>query len=757
MTRFYRIITLLFIFSFMLTCVALGGTLGEELHMAGTELADGTQLANGVHWSTAYSDMLAENFLEYTPSSQVIPMVVYGSKVQNYGNFATMANLMEKRGYHVIGGINGDFFDTGNYNPLGIVITEGILRSSDGGFCAVGFRADGTAFMGYPSLEMKAYIHDDVFPIATVNKPRLDGGYTLFTEDYSTATKNKKAGRDVILSVKNGDGLRVNASTTLVVEQIVASQGSLDLPAGKMVLSLSTLADAWRQSGIDSLAPGDEITVTITSPEPYWQDAQYAVGSFQKLVTNGNILPGLDATRHPRTAVGIKADGTVLLYTIDGRQPGVSIGASLKQVAERLIELGCVEATIMDGGGSTSLNALYIGDESLSQINNPSGGTQRSVTNYIMLASVTPSDGVANRLGVYPYDVMMLAGASQHFSVKAADRGGYPANMPASPVFTPQSQLGTVTEDGVFKAGTVAGKETLLVESGEASGFATITIVDNPDAITVYSYGPNPKPLTSLTISAGSHYTFSATASYHRLSLVSDHSCFSWSVEGNIGSIDANGYFTASNENATGAVFVSAGDKTVRIPVTVTWDSPFGDVKTSDWFYDAVKFTKLNGILSGVSEKSFAPYTNLSRGMFVTALGRMAKLDASSYQNKNAFSDVTADSYYAPYVAWAAEIGLVDGFEDSTFRPNQSITREQLCTMISRYCNYFGKSSAASVETHLFTDASHIASYAAEAVQFCKAAGIVNGYEDGSFAPRNTTIRGEAAAMLQRTFLYMEQ
>ena len=135
---------------------------------------------------------------------------------------------------------------------------------------------------------------------------------------------------------------------------------------------------------MSALEVGDTVTINISCADG-WEDVEYAIGSLYKLVTNGVVESGLDNSSAPRTAVGLTADGEMILYTIDGRQSGHSVGASMNQVASRLVELGCVEATLLDGGGSTTLNAVYGGEDVISQINKPSDGKQRSVTNYIKM------------------------------------------------------------------------------------------------------------------------------------------------------------------------------------------------------------------------------------------------------------------------------------------------------------------------------------------------------------------------------------
>lgn len=168
-----------------------------------------------------------------------------------------------------------------------------------------------------------------------------------------------------------------------------------------MVLSLAATAAANKIEAVKALKAGDAITLDISSADG-WQDVQFAVGSMYKLVTGGVVETGLNKDMEPRTAVGLKADGTLVLYTMDGRQSGYSVGATMEMVANRLIELGCVEATIMDGGGSTSMNAIYLGDESINQVNKSCVSPPRSVTDYIVLATKQAPTGSASQLALSP-------------------------------------------------------------------------------------------------------------------------------------------------------------------------------------------------------------------------------------------------------------------------------------------------------------------------------------------------------------------
>ncbi|MGI5936995.1 MAG: phosphodiester glycosidase family protein [Oscillospiraceae bacterium] len=746
--KFYRTTAFFLVLLLLLTGTALASVLGDNIDESGTNLGVGMKLARGVYWTG--SDYRRENYIEYTPNSTVFPVVTYGSKVLSYGSFSNMASQLEARGYHVIAGVNGDYFNTKDYQPLGIVITDGVLRSSDDGHWAVGFRADGTAVIGKPALKTTLVLCNQKYPVSTINKARTTYNYALYTPDYASTTRNTTPGHDIIVSVIEGGDLTVNCQLTLLVEEILDSDGPVNIPEGKMVISLADTADEWRQYGIENLQVGDTATLTV-SCDPAWNDVVWAVGSLYKLVTGGKAEAGLEAGATPRTAVGIKADGTLVLYTIDGRKSGHSVGATMTQVANRLIELGCVEAAIMDGGGSTSLNAMYIGDSSLSQINSPSEGYQRAVTNYIMLVTREKPTGVATQLAIYPYSVRMLSGAKASFTAKAADEFGFAVPLTREVSYSVTEGLGVIGPDGVLKAsGSGIGVVSVTAE-GLSGADAALTVVSTPDEIRIKNEATG-KTVTSLEIQVDQSVEFSAEALHNHLALISSDDCFSWSVSGDIGSISATGKFTATDRPASGSIKVSVGERTVTIPVKVVYPpGRFEDVPQNAWYFEAVSFVAKEGLFNGVSEIEFGPDEKMSRAMFATVLYRLAGSPKVSGQ-AGAFADVAPGKWYTDAVIWASQNGIVKGYEDGSLRPDDDVTREQMATIMYRYAAWAGYGTGAAADLP-FSDSGAISSYARTAVEWAVGAKLINGMERQGvlvFAPGESASRAQVAAILQR-------
>lgn len=193
------------------------------------------------------------------------------------------------------------------------------------------------------------------------------------------------------------------------------------------------------------------------------------------------------------------------------------------------------------------------------------------------------------------------------------------------------------------------------------------------------------------------------------------------------------------------AKFLLDRSATVRV---IDYARTFGDVDNSAWYSSAVDFVSGRELFSGIGRDAFAPDLALSRGMLAAVLYRLEEPDA---QNTEAlFSDVTGGSWYGQGVAWAAETGIVSGYGDGRFGPDDSITREQLAAMLFRYAQLLNMSTGGRDSLTGFSDASSVSPWAQDAVAWAVDSGIISGLPDGTLAPAGTATRAEAAAMLQR-------
>ena len=167
------------------------------------------------------------------------------------------------------------------------------------------------------------------------------------------------------------------------------------------------------------------------------------------------------------------------------------------------------------------------------------------------------------------------------------------------------------------------------------------------------------------------------------------------------------------------------------------------------WAKEHILFTVSRGLFSGTSETTFSPNTTLTRGMFVTALGRLAGINPADYQTRK-FTDVKADAYYAPYVNWAVSKGIVSGTTSTTFAPDSNITREQMAVIMKNYADKMGYSIPKTLEAVTFADNAQISSWAKDAVKAMQQAGVLSGKENNRFDPQGSATRAEAATVLHR-------
>lgn len=174
----------------------------------------------------------------------------------------------------------------------------------------------------------------------------------------------------------------------------------------------------------------------------------------------------------------------------------------------------------------------------------------------------------------------------------------------------------------------------------------------------------------------------------------------------------------------------------------------FGDVARSDYFFDAVEWAAEQGIMDGVGGGLFAPHSACTRAQLVTILYR---LEGSPAASANPFNDIARGSYYEKAVAWAAEHGIVTGYGDGLFGPNDRITREQLASILYRYAQYKKLDVSVGEDTNIlsYNDATSISDYAFPAMQWACGAGLLKG-ANGDLLPKNTATRAQMATILYR-------
>jgi len=171
----------------------------------------------------------------------------------------------------------------------------------------------------------------------------------------------------------------------------------------------------------------------------------------------------------------------------------------------------------------------------------------------------------------------------------------------------------------------------------------------------------------------------------------------------------------------------------------------FDDVRSDSWYYDAIKFTSAREIFKGVDDNSFNPEGSMTRAMFVTALARLDGEDLQEYSNTK-FTDVINNSWYEKSVAWAVEKGIVNGYSETQFGPDDEITREQMAVIFGRYLNYKGI-DIEKEQTAEFSDINQVSSWAKDSVKTIHEYGLIQGIGENKFDPQSTANRASVSTI----------
>lgn len=225
------------------------------------------------------------------------------------------------------------------------------------------------------------------------------------------------------------------------------------------------------------------------------------------------------------------------------------------------------------------------------------------------------------------------------------------------------------------------------------------------------------------------------------------------SSDTSVATVDSNGNVTAVAEGKATITARTSNGLTATCTVDV-YDSqgfPFRDVPKSKWFYNTVKEAYEAGLMSGTSATTFSPNDNMTRGMIVTVMHRIAGKPAATYNGR--FPDVKASSYCATAVEWAASNKVVSGYSDGKFGPNDNITRQDVCVILHNYAKAVGLNVDNDTDLTQFGDYRNVSGYAKEAVKWAISVGIISGStnpETGikEIKPKDNATRAECAKML---------
>lgn len=366
----------------------------------------------------------------------------------------------------------------------GEVINAGQSPERTDSLPAFAITAAGLPIIGYPDIDMQLTLPgSQEVRLDRINQVRSDGQAVLYSPRLGTHTWTNDLGNEYVI-----DGfdlpLRPTGTYTGTVAEVRVGAGDTPIGAGQVVLSVSETA-TWPAT----LAVGDQVTLSISTVGA-WGSVRQSVGGRDMLVVGGHsVVPQPDADgRHARTALGIRADGTILMVTADSGS--YVSGLNLQEIAGLMISLGAVDALNLDGGVSSQMAVRLPGDAYPSPVNTQTKPVDRPVVNALQVVTDLP-DGALDRLLLLPADTTAAAGQTVHFTVKGQD-----ADLNGIPIDTGElhwdvsasggggAPSGTAIEptvDGAAITISNQGDYMVTVRLGSEEASARLSVVDDTD------------------------------------------------------------------------------------------------------------------------------------------------------------------------------------------------------------------------------------------------------------------------------------
>ena len=256
-----------------------------------------------------------------------------------------------------------------------------------------------------------------ILPVSYFNKYPTEWGAYLLDDLFSDSTKSQKSSLEVVIKLDDPDAY-ARLGETLTGEIAAIHTNAKDTPIEKGYLVISVCETSVMRPDYSSIAVGDKIEISFTCAEG-WEDISCAIGGSDVFIKDGEIdrsviTESSEKIANPRTAIGVRADGTVILFVADGRQD-ISYGFRLVSLAETLISFGCVYAINLDGGGSSTAVAKFPGDDNASLVNSPSDKIERGVSNALLLVDMSEPDNIPRYIILDDPSPILLKGESYTF------------------------------------------------------------------------------------------------------------------------------------------------------------------------------------------------------------------------------------------------------------------------------------------------------------------------------------------------------
>ncbi len=760
---------------------------GEEIYHRIVDFGNGLKYTNSV--SVNDSGRQESYFAELTPGDDAAPVVIADDTIYGKLTLNDTISYAQDQGFTVLGGMNTDFFSVAYGVPLGIVVEDGQYKSSPEGYRSVCFTDDGHASIQEDTAvqitltnlggSSSASHKGESVGLTHFNKYRMNHAGLYLYDQYYSAVSTRTSGNGWYVKFRILEGsMKTKGTMKLEVVEKLRSEWPLDIGEGYMVLT------AGDESGMEAEYEKFDVGDVVQLDTHCWdnkivENAVWATGAGDLIVNDGQITdssgwdPALKSS-NPRSALGIRSDGTVVYYTIDGRRKSHSNGLTLQQLAEQMLTLGCVQAVNLDGGGSSTFSIQFPGETAPSLQNQPSDGSERRCSTFVLFTVPDEPDGVPAHLYLTDLGAVVYQGSVLPLEFLATDAAGQPCEVPSDIQVSLTNGNGTVVKH-TFTAGPGSGYVDFALNSPStgATGTTQLMVTDRLDSINVSIDGTVPADQT-IHMKKGDRVTLTPSASFVENPVIISPTSFVYEISEGLGTVSSDGTVTAES-SGNGQITVSAGGVSATLNLVVeeepapVVDPPSPGTEPQDpslfqdtrgtWAQTYVTDLYHRGIVKGITADRYGMNLDIRRGDFVLMLYRTAGEPA--VQEEIPFSDVPSGMYYADAITWAAsqKIALGDG---KGFSPDAPLTREQSFALMYRYLMTVPEQAAddtlASPDLSVlesFRDYENLSEYAEIPAAALVGNAIIGG-ADGKLMPADHLTRGQMARILSSALEYIE-
>jgi len=534
--------------------------------------------------------------IDLTDTMNTLETVKAGNNIAGYERTSSMANRMSTEGHTVIGAINGDFYASGGIT-IGAQIIQGTLLKRPTSRSMFAMTADKKPVIDVVGFTGQVSKHDSlILTIHGVNEVRNADMVILYNKYKGATTGTNQWGIELELQyLQNPTGANGSFQAVVMAMDSVLAPGHGNMAIPQNMGGVLSGHGPARAYIIENYSVGDTLRIDLNLP-PTAPVLSELVGGGPRLIRNG--VQSVEAAsssftndRHPRTAVGFNTDSTVVyFFTVDGRQGGYSVGMSLYELADYMLEWGIYQGVNLDGGGST---AMVVRGEVVSSPSDAGG--ERSVANALMAISKAPLGQLAF-INLPWEETFTLIETQLQLHIDGTDMYYNPVPVSADVLtWSCDANIGSISSTGLFSAVATEQDGYIYVSHGDIHDTTLVHVTD----ISTLTLQPDP---IILQVGETQMITAQARDSFgNNMQVAPD--AYTWWVSPELASISSTGLVTAENVG-NGTIEATFHEVTSAIPLTIGTSA---SVLVDD-FSSTSNFT-LSGAVINLSACSFVADT----------------------------------------------------------------------------------------------------------------------------------------------------